>query len=171
MAASKYLALISGRIREVIATVISSGAGSDGALVALDSTGRLDQSVLPVGLGLETKSIVSSENISAGSLVNVWNNGGTPNVRNADATAAGKEANGFVLAGVTAPAAATVYFEGSVTGLSGLVPGTRYYLSATTPGNTTPTVPSASGNVVQYVGTATSSSEFSFEATDGVILA
>lgn len=171
MAASKYLSLISGRIREVIATVISSGAGSDGALVALDATGRLDNSVLPVGIGQETKSIISSENISASSLVNIWNDAGTPKVRNADATSSGKEANGFVLAGVTSPAAATVYFEGTITGLSGLVAGTRYYLSQSTPGNSTSTIPTSSGNVVQYIGTGISSSELSFEPTDGVILA
>jgi hypothetical protein len=171
MAANKYLALISGRIREVIATVISAGAGSDGSLVALDSSGKLDSSVLPVGLGLETKSIVSSENLAAGSLVNIWDSAGTPKVRKADATSSGKEAVGFVLSGVTSPAAATVYFEGTITGLAGLVAGSRLYLSASVPGDPTTTAPSTSGNVVQYVGTAISTSEFSFEATEGVILA
>jgi hypothetical protein len=169
MPASKFLALVSGRVREVFATVASSGALDDGKIVALGTDGRLDSSVLPVGVGVETKSIQASENLSAGNLVNIWNSAGQFRVRKADATAAGKEANGFVLASVTSGQNAQVYLEGTVTGLSGLTPG-RYYLS-TTPGEITDTVPSNSGNVVQYVGNAVSSTEITFEATDGVILA
>jgi len=169
MAASKFLALVGGRIREVFATVASSGALDDGKIVALGTDGRLDSSVLPVGVGVETKSIQASENLSAGNLVNIWNSAGQFRVRKADATASGKEANGFVLASVTSGQTAQVYLEGTVTGLSGLLP-TRYYLS-TTPGEITDTPPVNAGNVVQYVGNAVSSSEITFEATDGVILA
>lgn len=170
MPASKFLALVGGRIREVIATVTSGGVVDDGKIVALGSDGRLDSSVLPVGVGIETKSIQASENLGAGNLVNIWNSGGGEfRVRKADATAAGKEAQGFVLSSVTSGQTAQVYLEGTVTGLSGLTPG-RYYLS-TTPGEITQTPPSNSNNVVQYVGNAVSSSELTFEATDGVILA
>jgi hypothetical protein len=169
MPASKFLALVSGRVREVFATVASSGALDDGKIVALGTDGRLDSSVLPVGVGIETKSIQASENLSAGNLVNIWSSAGQFRVRKADATAAGKEANGFVLASVTSGQSAQVYLEGTVTGLSGLTPG-RYYLS-TTPGEITDTVPSNAGNVVQYVGNAVSATEITFEATDGVILA
>lgn len=169
MPASKFLALVGGRIREVIATVTSGGVVDDGKIVALGSDGRLDSSVLPVGVGIETKSIQASENLGAGNLVNIWNSGGEFRVRKADATAAGKEAQGFVLSSVLSGQTAQVYLEGTVTGLTGLTPG-RYYLS-TTPGEITPTPPSNTGNVVQYVGNAVSTSELTFEATDGVILA
>jgi hypothetical protein len=169
MAASKFLALVGGRIREVFATVVSNGATDDGKIVALGTDGRLDNSVLPVGVGIETKSIQASENIGAGNLVNIWNSGGQFRVRKADATASGKEANGFVLSSVTSGQIAQVYLEGTITGLSGLTPG-RYYLS-TTPGEITDTPPSNSGNVVQYVGNSVSATELTFEATDGVILA
>lgn len=169
MAASKFLALVSGRIREVFATVVSTGASDDGKIVALGTDGRLDSSVLPVGVGVETKSVVASESISAGNLVNIWDNGGSFRVRKADATTQGKEANGFVLSSVSLGGTAQVYLEGTVTGLSALAPG-RYYLS-TTPGEITATPPSGSGNVVQYVGNSVSTTELSFEATDGVILA
>lgn len=169
MPASKFLALVQGRIREVIATVTSSGATDDGKIVALGSDGRLDNSVLPVGVGIETKSIQASENLSAGNLVNIWSSAGAFRVRKADATASGKEAHGFVLASVTSGQTAQVYLEGTITGLSGLLPG-RYYLG-TTPGEATPTPPDGSGNVVQYIGNAVSSTEITFEATDGVILA
>ena len=169
MPASKFLALVGGRIREVIATVISGGVVDDGKIVALGSDGRLHSSVLPVGVGIETKSIQASENLGAGNLVNIWNSGGEFRVRKADATATGKEAQGFVLSTVLSGQSAQVYLEGTVTGLTGLTPG-RYFLS-TTPGEITQTPPSGANNVVQYVGNAVSSSELTFEATDGVILA
>lgn len=169
MAANKFLALVGGRIREVLATVTSSGAPDDGKIVALGTDGRIDSSILPVGVGIETKSIQASENLNAGNLVNIWNSASQFRVRKADASTAGKEANGFVLTSVSSGQTAQVYLEGTITGLSGLIP-TRYYLS-TTPGEITDSPPSASGNVVQYVGSAISSSEITFEPTDGVILA
>ena len=169
MAASKFLALVSGRIREVFSTVTSTGVADDGKIVALGADGRLDNSVMPVGLGNETKIIEASENLNAGDLVNIWSSSGNFRVRKADASTAGKEANGFVLSSVSSGISANVYLEGTVTGLSGLTPG-RYYLS-TTPGQVTLTPPANSGNVVQYIGNSLSSSEITFEATDGVILA
>ena len=63
MAASKFLALVGGRIREIVATVASSGIADDGKIVALGTDGRLDVSVLPVGIGAETKLIQATENI------------------------------------------------------------------------------------------------------------
>jgi hypothetical protein len=169
MPANKFLALVSGRVREIIATVSSTGASDDGKIVALDSSGRLDVSVLPVGLGAETKQIQASETLAAQDLVNIWNSSGLFRVRKADATTSGKEANGFVLAPVSSGQNATVYLEGTITGLGGMLPG-RYYLS-TTAGQATITPPSGSGNVVQAVGTALSTTELSFEPEDGIILA
>ena len=169
MAASKFLALVGGRIREIIATVTSSGATDDGKIVALDSTGRLDNSVMPVGIGTETKLIQASENLASGDLINIWNSNSQFRVRKADATTSGKEAHGFVLATVTSGQNATVYLEGTITGLTGLVPG-KYYLS-TTPGQITSTPPNTSGNVVQVIGTSISATELTFESGDGVILA
>lgn len=169
MAASKFLALVSGRVREIIATVASSGVADDGKIVALGADGRLDNSVLPVGIGAETKLIQASENLSAGNLVNIWDSGGQFRVRKADASVAGKEAQGFVLSSVTSGQSAQVYLEGTITGLAGLLPG-RYYL-ATSPGEMTSSAPAASGNVVQYIGEAVSTTEVTFERNDGIILA
>jgi len=169
--ANKYVALISGRLREVLATVVSSGAVDDGKIVALDSNGRLDVSLMPVGMGDETKAIVASEALSAGDLVNIWNSAGTAKIRKADGSTAGKEANGFVLASVSNGASGTVYLEGTVTGLSGLVVGERLYLSDVAPGAVVNVAPTGTNKVVQYVGTAISANEFSFEPDGGVILA
>lgn len=167
--ADKYVSISSGRRTLVEATVTSAGAANNGDIVALDTDGRLNLSMMPTGIGPDTKTIVASEALSAGNLVNVWNDTGTAKARKADATTSGKEAVGFVLSAAASAANALVYFEGVITGLSGLTPGTRYYL-ATTAGGTTATAPSASGNVCQYIGTAISATELSFEPDDGLIM-
>jgi hypothetical protein len=153
----------------VNSTVASAGAGSSGKLAALDSSGRLDSTVLPVGVGADTGTVTASEALSAGDLVNIWNNSGTANARKADATVAGKEAHGFVLAAVASSASATVYFEGTNTQCSGLTPGRQFLL--TTAGKCGATAPSASGNVVQLVGFATSATAVNFQANSPITLA
>ena len=95
---------------------------------------------------------------------------GTAKARKADATTAGKEANGFVLSAVTLGNNATVYFDGTDTQLSSLTPGAVYYL-ATTAGGVTDTPPSGSGNVLQRVGRALSATELTFEPGEPITLA
>jgi hypothetical protein len=158
----KFLTIIGNAISEAVSIVTSAGAGDAGKIPELDGTGRLSSTVMPVGIGADTKSIVTSENLAAGNVVNVFDNAGTPTARRADATAVGKEAVGFVLAATTSPAAALVYFEGSITGLSGLTVGAEYFVS-TTAGTVTPTAPAATGNRMQSVGRAISTTEISFE--------
>jgi hypothetical protein len=170
MPAQKYLNRVSGRNKQIAATITSAGAADDGKLVGLDATGRIDGSMMPVGLAADTKSIIASEALAAGNLVSLFDNAGVTNVRKADATVEGKECDGFVLSSVSAAAAALVYFEGRITGLSGLTLGARYYLSITA-GAITATPVSASGNVDQYVGKAVSATELNFEPDDGVTLA
>ena len=168
MPAKKFLRLVAGVFTEVAATVTSAGAGSDGDLVALDSSGRLDNSVMPVGIGADTKTIAASEALAAGDWVNVWNSTGAK-VRKADATTAGKEAHGFVLAAVSSGANALVYFEGTNTQVSGQTPGPVYL--QTTAGTGGATIPSASGNVVQNLGVALSATDVNFERGTPVVLA
>jgi hypothetical protein len=156
------------------ATIINSkassvGAGDTGKIPALDATGKLDASFMPVGIGADTASIVASETLSAGDLVNIWNNASVANVRKADATVAGKEAHGFILAGAAALSSAVVYFEGTDTGMTGLIPGKQFL--AITAGTTTVTAPSATGNVVQVVGFATSATSMNFRSLTPITLA
>lgn len=162
MAAKKYYRNLSGKITELAATIVSAGAANEGDIVALDAGGKLDVSVLPTGIGADTATIPSSENLAAGDLINIWDDTGTTKVRKADATSAGKEAMGFVKASVTSPANASVYFEGDNTGLTGLTGGVLYL--ATTAGQPTSTAPSSSGNVVQIVGFATSATAMNFQS-------
>ena len=147
----------------------SAGAGDSGKLPALDGSGKLDNSFMPTGIGADTASITASEALSAGDLVNIWNNASVANVRKADATTSGKEAMGFVLTSVSSGASATVYFEGSNTGKTGMTPGKQYL--STTAGGCTTTAPSGSGNIVQVVGFATSATVINMQANTPYVLA
>jgi len=168
--ADKYLYNNQGTLTEKQATVVSTGATDAGKIVALDSTGRLDNSLMPVGVGADTKVLPASEALAAGDFVNIFNDAGTVKVRKADATVAGKEANGFVLSAVTAGNDATVYFEGTNNQLSGLTGGSVYFLS-TTAGAVSSTAPSSSGNVVQRIGRALSATEINVEFSTPIVLA
>lgn len=168
MAAKKFLRLIGGVLTEVFGVQTSAGAGSAGDIVALDDTGRIDNSMMPVGIGADTKAITTSEALAAGDWVNIWNSSGAK-ARKADATVAGKEADGFVLAAVSSGATATVYFEGTNNQVSGQTPGAVFL--QTTAGTGGATVPSASGNVVQRLGVAVSATEVNFERGTPVVLA
>lgn len=169
MSAKKFLRLVGGIITEVFGVQSSAGAGNAGDLVALDDTGRINNDMMPVGIGADTASITASENLAAGNWVNVWNDTGTAKVRKADATTAGKEVHGFVLAAVTSGNPATVYFEGSNTQVTGQTPGPVYL--QTTAGAGGATAPSASGNLVQQVGVALSATSVNFERGTPVVLA
>ena len=169
MAAKLYLTLSGGKKVLKGATVSSTGASQGGDIVALDNTGKLDLSIMPVGMGPDTLTVVASEALAAGDWVNLWDDTGTVKARKADASVE-KPAHGFVLAGVASAADALVYFEGTNTQLVGLTLGARYYLSATDPGGLTTVAPSATGNIVQYVGTAHAATSLNTELDEYVII-
>ena len=169
MPAKKFLRLVNGVITEIFGVQTSAGAANAGDLVSLDDTGRIHNSMMPVGIGVDTATITASETLAAGDWVNVWNDAGTAKVRKADATTAGKEVHGFVLSAVTSGNPATVYFEGTNTQVTGQTPGPVYL--QTTSGRGGATIPSASGNVVQQVGVAVSATAVNFERSAPVTLA
>jgi hypothetical protein len=169
MAAKKFLRLINGVITEVFGIQTSAGAANAGDIPVLDDTGRLDNSMMPVGIGADTAVIAASESLAAGNWVNIWNDTGTAKVRKADATTAGKEVHGFVLSAVTSGNPATVYFEGTNTQVTGQTPGPVYLQTTAGAGGTT--IPSASGNVVQQIGVAVSATAVNFERSTPVVLA
>lgn len=146
-----------------------AGSADAGKTLLLDASGRISSTAMPVGMGADTASITASEALAAGDLVNVWSDGGAFKVRKADASAAGKEAHGFVLAAVSAGAAATVYFEGTNTQMTGLTPG-ALFLSATA-GKAQASAPTGAGQVVQRVGFAVSAAALNFQASQPVVLA
>lgn len=202
MPAPRFIQLVSGALKSVVALVTSAGAGDADKIVAtdaagrldgtlmpggapvntssgapdagklpkLDGSGKLDSTMMPSGIGADTLSVVTSENLAGGDTVNLWNDGGVIKARKADATVTGKRAHGFVLGATTSGQSATVYFDGTVTGLSGLTLGATYY-QHTTAGALTATPPSGAGNVVQEVGVATSATTLEFSPSEPVELA
>lgn len=169
--AQKFPALNAAGILDasiVNSKITSAGAGDSGKVVALDGAGRIDSTMMPVGVGADTQVVVASEALAAGDFVNIWNSTGAK-ARKADATVAGKEAHGFVLAAVAAAGNATVYFEGTNTAVTTQTPGT-VFLSITA-GIATTTAPVAAGNVVQRIGIATSATSINFQSQPPITLA
>ncbi len=164
----KYLKADGANLAEVEGINSSAGAGDAGKIAALDSAGKWDNSMMPTGIGADTSSIEASENLAAGDFVNIYDSTGAK-CRKADATTAGKEAWGFVLAVVTSGNNATVYFEGANDQVTGLTAGEQFL--ATTAGLSSHTAPSSSGNVVQSVGVATSATSLNFERSKPITLA
>lgn len=167
---AKFLTHNGGNLVEAQSVGTSAGAGDAGKLVHLDGAGRFPTSVMPAGIGADTKSLTASEALSAGDFVNIWDDAGTPKARKADASAAGKKAHGYVVAAVSSGASAEVYFEGANAQVSGLTAG-DVYLSATTAGAATNTAPSGTGKVVQRLGTAVAATEINVELGPTIELA
>jgi hypothetical protein len=166
----KYLALTAGVITEETAINTSAGAGDASKVIRTDSAGLLPVSMLPSGVGAEVVVATASEALAAGDFVNLWNSTGLK-VRKADATVAGKEAVGFVLAAVLNAASATVFLSSQQnSSVSGKTVGARQWLS-TTPGLSTETAPSASGNIVQQLGFATAAANVLFNPQQPITVA
>jgi hypothetical protein len=146
-----------GSFQEVAPITTSAGASSAGKIPALNGSGVFDISMMPTGIGSDTQSIVASESLSAGDFVNIYNNTGVVNCRKALAADNTKPAHGFVLSAVSALATATVY----VHGINSAVPigafvvaneGSKAFLSPTTAGAATMTIPATTGQVAQILG-------------------
>jgi hypothetical protein len=172
MAAKKFLRLVANVWTEVFGVQTSAGAANAGDIPALDDTGRLDSSMMPVGFGAETKTIAATEALSAGDLVNIYNSSGLK-CRKADGSSSAKRAHGYVLAAVANGANATVYYGNINNQLSGLTIGDELYLSDSTPGAVTNAagLTGGSGHISQRVGVATAATEALMEIEPPVVLA
>lgn len=164
MAAPRYIARVLGKFKQIAASVTSAVD----AIVATGADGKIDISMMPTGVGAEVVVCTTSENIAAGSFVNLYLNAGVLTARKADATTTGKPADGFVLATTTSGNNATVYFSSNAnTQLTGLTIGSDYWLD-TTAGGITLTAPTAAGNNNQRVGKALSATSLIFEDCEQV---
>jgi hypothetical protein len=171
MAGQKFLTNNAGVKTEVAAIQTSAGAGDAGKIPGLDSSGRLDSSMMPVGLAAEVDTATTSEAISAGDYVQLYASSGLK-ARKADASTSGKEATHFALSAVTNGASGTFYrISQSNTQKTGMTPGAKQYLSVTVPGGTQETVPSGTGQLVQLLGVATSATQMVFQPSDPIVLA
>lgn len=162
MASNLFLSIQSGVTKLLTAISSSSGVADANKIVATGSDGRIDNTLMPVGIGVDTKTFPSSENLSAGNYVNIWDDTGTLKVRKADASN-GRAANGFVLAAVTSPNNATVYLRGENTQVSGRSIG-PVWLSNTVAGEGTQTPPTYNtGDIMQILGFSTAATSDYFE--------
>jgi hypothetical protein len=147
-----------GSLQEIQPIVSSAGAGDAGKLAQVDVNGKFDVSLMPTGIGADTQSVLTSEVLVAGDFVNIYDNSGTRNCRKANAADNTKPANGFVLSGFDSGATALVY----VRGLNTSVPvgtfvaanvGKKVFLSPSTAGTATLTIPASTGQIAQVLGT------------------
>jgi hypothetical protein len=166
MAAANYKSTNStGKDTNVFATQVSAGVSSAGQIPALNASGVLDPTLMPPGVEVQVRALPASEALAAGAIMNIWSNAGVVSVRNADNSAPGKEANGYVLAAVASAATAMVYLQGPISGLTGLTVNTAYYLGTGGAITTTPPDPTNSANagkLVQYLGRTDATTELNF---------
>lgn len=162
---NKYMTLIAGKESMVGANQTSAGSGDAGKIPALDASGKLDVTMLPVGVGPVVKLIISSDALAAGDFINVYLNAGVANVRLADSSI-GREANGWVLASCLVSGTATVYFSGTNNALTGMTIGARQYLGANGQVTETP----ATTGIHQYLGDASSATDLPVEFQDYIVL-
>lgn len=171
--AQGFLARVAGKTKQVFAIITSAGAGDSGKIPALDSSGRLDDSFMPLGIGAATNEAVATETLGAGKFVNFFNNGGVFSARLAD-NSNGRQADGFVVTEFLAAATATVYpLDGVNANLTGLTIGAEYWLG--TAGGVTATAldPTDVANVNkidQLLGVAKSTTELITEDNGYAIL-
>jgi hypothetical protein len=156
---AKVLSLnVDGSLQEVQPVTSSSGATDANKLIQLDSNGKLDISAMPTGIGADTLSIICSEALSAGDFVNIYNNIGTLTCRKALAADNTKPANGFVKSAFSSSAPALVYVRGlnSDVVVGSFVAadiGSKVFLSPSTSGAVTKTIPTTAGQIAQVLGT------------------
>lgn len=168
----KVLTLGADGVKELTPIDASSGVADAGKVVGTDANGKVNISLIPDGIGSDTKVAPASEALLAGDFVNFWSDGGTLKVRKADASNAyTKAADGYVKANVAMNANATVYFDGTNTSLTGLTPLAKYYLSASTPGGVVSAAPTASGHIWQVLGKALSATELTVEIGEPILRA
>lgn len=160
MSTNRFLSIVGGVRTLFVALAVSAGAPDANKVVMTSANGRLDTTLMPVGIGAATQSMVASEALVAGDFVNIFDAAGSPNCRKADATN-NRPANGFVTVAVASAASATVFLSGPNTARTGLVSGSLYFLS--TAGNVALTAPSVVGNIIQEIGIAANSTTISFD--------
>lgn len=162
MSTDKFLTIVDGT--STLTRAISSSAGVSDAnkILSTDSNGLVSSTFLPSGIDLQTQLVPAYENLAAGDFVNFFDDAGTIKARKADASN-NRQAFGYVLTAVTAPANATVYLSGRNSAVIGAAVG-PVYLSGTTPGGFSLTSPTPGPTVIlQRLGNAISATAIIFE--------
>lgn len=168
--ADRYLELNSGKVATKEATVVSTGVAEAGDIVALDASGKIDPTLLPVGVGPDTTTAEADEALAQGDYVNIFDDGGTKKVRKAD-NSNGREAHGWVAQAYALAATATVFFEGPNANVAAGTVGQRAYLGTTGGVITTPLDPAVDvGSIHQLLGVYTATGEINTDIDDCIQL-
>lgn len=160
---AKFLIIGSNGYTTQESTVSVGGVGNAGKIAHLNASGQWDESMMPSGIGADTDVRPASENLSAGDIVNIFNDGGTIKCRKADAGVNKYKASGYVKAAVTAGDDATIYFDGKCAGTFTINDIMKPVFLGDTAGSKTLTPVSGSGKIHQEIGSVTSLTEFDFE--------
>jgi len=160
MAAQGFLARVAGRTKQLFGIQSSAGAGDAGKLISADAGGKLDPSFLPTGIGANSVAVPSTEALSAGDFVNLFDNAGVLSMRLAD-NSNGREAWGYVKTSVSIAATGTAFRLNTVNAnLTGLTAGDDYWLGTAGGVIDTPLDPAVDiGSLDQYLGKAASATE------------
>jgi hypothetical protein len=161
----------SGLVSEKLGLVQSTGSTDAGRLISTGADGKIDPTLMPPGVAADTVLLPAMEALSAGNFIYIRIDGTTPKVAKASAAVGGTYACGFVLDTVNAGQNVLVYFEGRNTGLSGVIPGARYYLSDTTPGGVKTTPVTGAGKLHQFLGMGATTTSINTEMDDPILLA
>lgn len=153
----------SGLIDDAILGASTTSAANK--IVKLNGSGILDIAMLP-GAALPYMWVTSSEALSAGNFVNLYDSAGIK-VRKANAGSA-LAAHGFVLDSVASGASVKVYFHGPNTACSGLTVGPQWL--STVAGGSSSTYPTSAGQIVQVIGIALNSTTVLFQPQIDVAL-
>lgn len=170
--AKKYQALVNGKAKLIEATVASTGVAQAGDILALGADGKLDATVLPIGVGPDVQTMEASEALTPGDYVNIFDDAGTKKARLAD-NSNGRDAHGWVKAAFAPTETATVYFEGPNTAADTAVAGQRAYLGVAGAAVTVPldsTLPANNGKIHQFLGVYVDVNTINTDIDDCIVL-
>jgi hypothetical protein len=169
----KLLQRKNGKTQQYTPVTQSAGAADAGKIPALNSSGKLDPTTMPDGIGAATRLAPATEALSAGAFVNEYANSGRMSARLAD-NSNGRVATGFVKAQVSSGQPATIWpLDSTNDQLTGLTVGADYYLGTAggvlaTPLDATDTA--QAGKIDQRLGRARSATELVTDDYDYVVL-
>lgn len=169
----KLLQRKNGKTQQYTPATQSAGAADAGKAVALNTSGKIDSTMMPDGVGAATRTAPASEALTAGAFINEYANNSALAVRLADNSNT-RPATGFVKVAVASGGTATIWpLDSTNDQLSSLTIGTDYYLGTAggvlaTPLDATDTA--QAGKIDQRLGRARSATELVTDDYDYVVL-
>ena len=149
--------------------VQAGGSSNANKIAALDSAGKIANTMLPDGIGQDTIVVQASEALSAGQFVNIWKSGSDTRVRRASATSAITRADGFIKEDVASGSDATIFISGINTDVGGSInEGDKVFLG-TNPGEGRSIPPTSANNIAQYLGVCTDDNTVAVDIRDFII--